>query len=369
MEKAMITIDQAPPAAVTDDALADLAQRLRRTRPVANPWQDQPARGVPSDQLNELLRYWATEYEWRSHEERIRALPWAGYGAGAGSLRFIHQRSDNPAATAIVLLHGWPDSVLRFERVLPLLTDFHVVVPALPGFPFAPAMEKALSAKGIADLVAAAMAGLGYDRYVVSGADIGATIGEIMASDHPGRVAALHLANVAAGHAASGPDRLPPEVREYLAYLGQWRRTEAGFIAEQGSRPGTLIAGLGDSPAGLLAWIAEKLISWSAETAGRPAFTPDELLTWVSAYWFTGTIGSSFSTYVEPAPVPDRVETPTVLSVFASDIIVAPRSYAEVFLNLAAFVEHPRGGHFAAWENPSDYVADLRLAAQLPVEG
>jgi hypothetical protein len=167
----MITIDQAAPAAVTDGALADLAERLRRTRAVANPWRDQPDRGVPSDQLNDLLRYWAAEYDWRGHEERIRALPWAGHGAGAGSLRFIHQRSDNPAATAVVLLHGWPDSVLRFERVLPLLTDFHVVVPALPGFPFAPAMEEALSAEGIADLVATAMAGLGYDRYVVSGAD------------------------------------------------------------------------------------------------------------------------------------------------------------------------------------------------------
>ncbi len=105
---------------------------------------------------------------------------------------------------------------------------------------------------------------------------------------------------------------------------------------------------LGDSPAGLAAWIVEKLQSWSDESA----FTPDDLLTWVSAYWFTGTIGTSFSTYTEPFAIPARVETPTVLSAFPRDIKPAPRSYAEAFVNVVEFIEHDAGGHFAAWEQP-----------------
>jgi hypothetical protein len=128
--------------------------------------------------------------------------------------------------------------------------------------------------------------------------------------------------------------------------------------------PSTLIAALGDSPAGLLAWVGEKLLGWSDGTGG-PAFSADELLTWVTAYWFTGTIGTSFSTYVEPSRLPDRVPVPTVLSAFSHDIIPAPRSYAEAFADVRRFVEHDSGGHLAAWERPDAYVADLRLAAQV----
>jgi pimeloyl-ACP methyl ester carboxylesterase len=218
----------------------------------------------------------------------------------------------------------------------------------------------------IADVVAGAVSELGYDRYTVSGGDVGCDVAEVLAAGHPDRVTALHLTNVSPRHAAAAdPARLPPEAGAYLGRAAQWFRLEGGYITEQSTRPGTLVAGLADSPAGLAAWIAEKLTAWSDDAAA--AFTQDEILTWVTAYWLSGAIGTSFSTYVEPAAIPDRIDTPTVLSVFSRDIKPAPRGYAEAFIDVREFIEHDAGGHFAAWEQSHAYADDLRRAVRLGV--
>jgi pimeloyl-ACP methyl ester carboxylesterase len=361
------TMTDAVPDAATDDAIADLIDRVRRTRRVANPWANDASRGIRAHQLDALLDYWSDGYDWRIHEARIRSLPWTL--TSSGTLRMIHQRSANPAATAVLLLHGWPDSVLRFERVLPLLSDFHVIVPALPGFPFSPPRDPGMSAPQIATRIAEAMRELGYDRYVVSGGDVGGIVAELLAAEHPGRVTALHLTNVATAHAATAdPAKLPADAIEYLGTVGRWRGTDAGFIAEQSTRPSTVIASLGDSPAGLLAWIGEKLLDWSDPRDGDPAFDRDDLLTWVSAYWLTGTIGTSFSTYVMRSRLPSRTPTPTLVSAFARDIIPAPRSFAEQFVDVREFIGHEAGGHFAAWEHPDVYASDLRRATALAAD-
>lgn len=346
----------------------DLRERLRQTRRVATPWRDDATRGIGGAVLDDLIDHWINGYDWSVHERRIAALPWATVGAGDASLRVIHQRSADPGAPVVVLLHGWPDSVLRFERVLPLLTDLHVVVPALPGFPFAaddqrpPLAAPGMSANRIAAIVADALDELGYARYTLSGGDVGGTVAEILAGLHPDRVGALHLTNVAPLRALTAdPATLAPDAAAYLARSAQWFRREGGYIAAQSTRPNTLAVALGDSPAGLAAWIVEKLQAWSDE----PAFTPDELLTWVSAYWVTGTIGTSFATYTEPATLPGRIDAPTVFSVFPHDLKPEPRSYAEAFLNVAEYVEHPAGGHFAAWEQPEAYAADVHRAVKL----
>lgn len=341
----------------------DIQERLQHTRRVTTPWSDDQARGLSGTQLDELLERWANGYDWSVHERRIGEYPWVTVPAGGAELRVIHQRSADPGAPVVVLLHGWPDSVLRFERVLPLLTDLHVVVPALPGFPFAPPLTTpGMSANRIAAILADALDELGYPRYTASGGDVGGTVAEILAAEHPDRVAALHLTNIAPQHAfTADPAKLAPDAAAYLNQAAQWFRTEGGYIAQQSTRPNTLAVALGDSPAGLAAWIVEKLQSWS----DGPAFTPDELLTWVTAYWTTGTIGTSFTTYTEPATLPGRIDTPTVLSVFARDIKPEPRSYAEEFLNIHEYVEHPAGGHFAAWEQPQAYTQDLRRAVKL----
>ncbi|WP_328764932.1 epoxide hydrolase family protein [Streptomyces sp. NBC_00272] len=341
----------------------EMMQRLQRTRRVTTPWSDDETRGISGTHLDELLERWANGYDWGVHERRIGEFPWVTVQAGDTDLRVIHQRSADPGAPVVVLLHGWPDSVLRFERVLPLLADTHVVVPALPGFPFAaPLTSPGMSANRIAGIVADALDELGYSRYTVSGGDVGGTVAELLAAEHPDRVAALHLTNIAPQRALTAdPAKLAPDAAAYLGRSAQWFRTEGAYIAEQSTRPNTLAVALGDSPAGLAAWIVEKLESWSDESA----FTPDELLTWVTAYWVTGTIGTSFTTYVEPVALPDRIDTPTVLSVFPRDTKPEPRSYAEAFLNVCDYVEHRAGGHFAAWEQPEAYADDVRRAVKL----
>jgi pimeloyl-ACP methyl ester carboxylesterase len=281
----------------------ELRDRLRRTRRVTTPWSGDDTRGISGTHLDGL------------HERRISALPWETVRAGETDLRVIHQRSADPGAPVVVLLHGWPDSVLRFERVLPLLADMHVVVPALPGFPFAaPLAAGGMSVNRIAGIVADVLEELGYSRYTVSGGDVGGTVAGILAAEHPDRVAALHLTNVAPLHALTA-DRatLAPGAVAYLDRSAQWFRTEGGYIAEQSTRPNTLAVAPGDSPAGLAAWI----------------------------------------------------DTPTVLSVFPRDIKPEPRSYAEVFLNVHDYAEHRAGGHFAAWEQPESYVGDVHRAVEL----
>ncbi|MEY9855650.1 pimeloyl-ACP methyl ester carboxylesterase [Catenulispora sp. GAS73] len=342
----------------------DLRTRIHDTRRVTTPWSDDKTRGVTAGRLDELLERWADGYDWAVHERRIAEFPWTTVHVGGIDLRVIHQRAAGTEAPVVVLLHGWPDSVLRFERILPLLTDMHVVIPALPGFPFAaPLTEPGMSAARMADVVAQAVSSLGYSRYTLSGGDIGGAVAEIIAAEHPDSVASLHLTNVAPQRALTAdPAKLAPDATAYLARAAQWFRAEGGYIAEQSTRPNTLAVALGDSPAGLAAWLLEKLDSWSDTSA----FTTDELLTWISVYWETGTIGTSFAAYTEPATLPPgRIETPTVFSVFAHDIKPEPRSYAEVFLNVCEYVEHAAGGHFAAWEQPEVYVRDLRRAVEL----
>ncbi|MFG2622978.1 alpha/beta fold hydrolase [Streptomyces sp. NPDC048507] len=328
----------------------------------STPWSDDETRGIGTARLDALLERWAGGSDWGVHERRIAALPWATVQAGGSQTRVIHQRSPDPGAPVVVLLHGWPDSVLRFERVLPLLPDLNVVVPALPGFPFAaPLTEPGMSANRMAEIVADALDELGHSRYTLSGGDVGGTVAEILAAHHPDRVPALHLTNVAPQRAlTANPTRLAPDAAAHLQRAAQWFRTEGGYIAEQATRPNTLAVALGDSPAGLAVWIVEKLEAWS----DQETFTEDELLTWVTAYWVTGTIGTSFATYAVPVTLPERIDTPTVLSVFPHDLKPEPRSYAETLLNIRDYVQHEAGGHFAVWEQPAAYADDLRRAVE-----
>ncbi len=319
-------------------------------------------RGIDADYLATLLNRWRDGYDWRLHEARILSLPWETVSCGDHGLRVVHQRASIEDAPTVLLLHGWPDSILRFERVLPLLRDVNVVVPALPGFPFAPALTKpGMTVKHMAAHVAEAMSSLGYRRYVVSGGDVGADIAEQLAMLQPDCVAALHLTNISPLHAVfADRSKLDADDLAYLDRVAVWQRKEGGYIAEQSTKPHTLAVALADSPAGLAAWLAEKLRDWS-----ETPFPNDDVLTWISAYWFSGTIGTSFAPYIEFVhPVP-YVPTPTVLGVFANDIKVVPRSFASHFVNIQEYVEHPDGGHFAAWEQPDRYVSDLRRALAL----
>jgi pimeloyl-ACP methyl ester carboxylesterase len=358
-----VTPDAAPPP-VEQGVLDDLHARLRRFRRVAVAGDEGWRLGTEPDYLADLVRTWAEDYDWRLHERRIRALPWVR----TGRVRSIHQRAADPGATPVVLLHGWPDSVLRYERVLPLLTDVHVVVPALPGYPFAvPVPGGGMSAAAMAAVVAEAMADLGHERYVVSAGDIGRGVAMALAHGHPDRVASLHLTDVPTNHLlAADPGTLTADERDYSERVERWRLTEGAYLLEQATRPHTLAAALGDSPAGLAAWIVEKLRGWS-DCSGdvESVFPRDDLLTWVTAYWVTGTIGTSFAPYAEPSPPVVRVDVPTVVSQFPHDTVPATRAVAERIFDLRGWREESAGGHFAAWERPHEFAHGVRTALEV----
>ena len=323
------------------------------------------ARGVDGDYLADLLAYWAGVYDWREHEARIRGLPWVV----SGQIRAIHLRAPDAGAVPVLLLHGWPDSILRFERVLPRLSDLHLVVPALPGFPFAaPVARRGMSSPDMAEAVADAMAALGYQRYVVSAGDVGCDVAEALAAAHPDRIAALHLTDVSQYRfLVDPPQDLSDAERAYVAHGHRWQALEGGYMHEQSTKPHTLAVGLGDSPAGLSAWILEKLRSWT-DCGGdvETVFTRDELLTWITAYWVDRAIGTSFTPYAESGETrPARVEIPAVFTLFAKDLVNAPREFAERFFDVRSWSEHPSGGHFAAWERPQEYEAGVRAAVRL----
>jgi pimeloyl-ACP methyl ester carboxylesterase len=360
--------DHAPPV-VDPAALEDLRARLRAYRAVAVPpglgWK----RGVDREHLTDLIAYWAESYDWREHESRIRALPWVVTGNGDTRVRAVHRRAARADAVPVVLLHGWPDSILRFEKVMPLLADLHLIVPALPGFPFAaPVPRGGLSSTDMAEAVAAALSELGYDRYVVSAGDVGCDVAEALAAAYPERVAALHLTDVSQYHfLANLPEDLSDAEHAYVEHGRRWQAAEGGYMHEQSTKPHTLAVGLGDSPAGLAAWIVEKLRSWT-DCGGdlETVFTRDELLTWITAYWVSGAIGTSFTPYAESGAKPAaRIEVPTAFTVFPKDLVNAPREFAARFFDVRSWSDEPAGGHFAAWEQPVQYAAGVRTAVDL----
>lgn len=352
------------PVPVNQEVLDDLKRRLQATRYPALPSDLGWSRGTDPNYLAGLIDYWADRYDWRRHEEWIRALPWER----AGELRLLHQRAADDQAPTVVLLHGWPDSVLRFARVLPLLVDVNVVVPCLPGFPWAePRVQSGMSTTVMARLVGDALHALGYERYVVSGGDIGAGIAERVAAQRPECVGALHLTDIPYTRVASVDEGdLGESEREYIRSVGQWQHAEGAYAHMQSTKPHTAAAGLADSPAGLAAWIVEKLRSWS-DCAGdvEGVFPRDELLTWVTAYWVTDTIGTSFSAYVEPRDPVEPLDVPTAVTLFPLDLAWPPRVLGERFFDIRVWDEKPGGGHFGAWERPEDFVDGVRAAVGL----
>lgn len=353
------------PPVVRAQVLDDLRWRLRNFRLADLPVNEGWSLGVDTAYLNDLLTAWADHYDWRDVEARIRALPWVLAGSRETPVRAVHQRAPTTSAMAVVLLHGWPDSVMRFEKVMPLLADLHVVVPALPGYPFAaPTAHAGMSAAGMATAVAAAMAELGYDHYVVSAGDVGTDVAESMAARHPDRVVGLHLTDLSHRYALTNPPAdLSAAERSYLERVHRWHALEGGYNHQQSTRPNTLAIGLGDSPAGLAAWIVEKLYRWS-DCGGdiETVFTREDVLNWVTAYWVTSAIGTSFAPYARRQPPAGLITVPTSFTMFPGDLVNAPREFAARFFDIRSWVQASGGGHFDAWERPADYVAGVRAA-------
>lgn len=345
--------------------LDDLRRRLDRVRWPDDVTGDDPdwSWGVPPAVLRPLADRWRDGYDWAATQERWNGLE--QLSADVDGLRLHVVRGGARGATPLLLLHGWPDGFLRFERALPLLTDrFDIVVPSVPGYGFSDAATRpGVGPVRVADLFAELMTTLGFGRFGVHGGDIGSTIAEVIAQRHPARVLGLHLGDVPAWHRytidaahASAP------VRAHLEGMNTWFAAEGAYAALQRTKPQTLGYALADSPIGQLAWIAEKLEAWS--DGGLGAYRTDDVLDDVSLYWFTNTAASAARYYRESALHPPdaavRAAVPAGFTIFPRDISPAPREYAELFFDVRRFTVAARGGHFGPWEQPEAWAADIR---------
>lgn len=376
--------EQEPLLAVTDAEVDELRARLRTTRwPI--PWPVEPwTAGTDLDELRRLVTYWATDYDWRAHEAAINALPSHVAEVGDTTVHYLRFDGEGPGALPIVVTHGWPSSFLELVDLAQRLAApsqyggdpadaFTVIVPSLPGFAFSPqrpSLPPRLQTHEVWHRLMRDV--LGFERYAAHGGDLGAGITSRLGEAHPESLIGIHLLAIAAP-ASYDPATVTTEERAYLSEVAAWSEEEGGYQHQQNTRPLTLAPALSDSPAGLLAWLVEKYRAWSDNGGDLSSrFTDDFLLTQASLYWFTNTISTSFRPYYEYAHGLTRrvarVDVPTAIAVFPADLIRPPRTWAERTYNVARYTRMPRGGHFAAHEEPEllarDITAFFRCADQ-----
>lgn len=361
-----------------EQALSDLRARLAATR-----WPDQPddahdwRQGTDLDYLKALVDYWRDSYDWRIRERALNQLQHFTAPVGRIDLHFIHEPGVGPAPLPLLLLHGWPSSVLEFTRILPMLTDparfggdardaFSVVIPSLPGYglSYRPGQPRPDLAQIAAILATLMHQVLGYRRLGVHGGDWGAHIATRLAHSRAELLAGIHL-NMLILPRPSEPTT--EQEREYVIELARWNRDDAGYAIIQGTRPQTLAYGLSDSPVGLAAWLVEKYREWSdCDGDLERRFDKDALLDIITWYWVTGCINSSFGLYHSlrqgstALPKGARVEVPTGHARFPAGSIHAPRSLAERTYDIRHWTVMTAGGHFPAWEEPEALAADIR---------
>jgi len=365
------------------EILSDLRRRIHNTR-----WPDSapgPAwdQGTDLDYLRRLLAYWADEFDWRAQERALNAHAQFHGELEGVRIHFVHARAKHGDGIPLILTHGWPSTFLEMLPLVPFLTDpgahgiegpaFDVVIPSLPGYGFSDRPARTgVNYQHVAGLWHRLMRGLGYERYGAQGGDFGAGIATFMAMNDPTRVIGVHLSNLEI-RPYTGPAARPlsPAEQTYLERNEAFWQAEYGYKAIQSTKPQTLGYGLNDSPAGLAAWILEKWRSW-ADSAGDldRRFSRDFLLTMVTIYWVTQSITSSMRDYFDndnarfrvTSGAQDFVDVPTGIAVFAHTFVdegTPPRQWAERLYNVRRWTTMPRGGHFAAAEEPELLARDI----------
>lgn len=369
---------------VDQKVLDDLQRRLAATRLPRSPEQPNWEDGTDLSYLAELVAHWRDRFDWRAQEAELNRFTQFRQEVGGTQLHFIHEKGRGPASFPLLLAHGWPDSFWRFTKLIPLLTDpashggeaadaFDVVVPSLPGYGFSDRLPSSTEFT-FGSLFHRLMADLGYDRYGAHGGDIGSSVCEQMARSHADRLVGIHLTDVPVQHAQTPPEDLSAAERRYIAQVQKFREQGGGYMHIQGTKPWTPAAALNDSPAGLAAWIVEKFYDWS-DCGGdiESRYSKDDLLTNVTLYWVTQTIGTSFLAYrdfTKPGALRQGVEAakewlgkkrvPAGFALFPKDIAQPPREWAARFFDVAHWTEMPAGGHFAAFEEPERLAEDIR---------
>ena len=370
--------------AVPDTAIDDLRQRLARAR-----WPDEPplqpwSTGTSSAYLRELTDWWQRHYDWRQTEAALNSLPQYRVMIDDVDLHFLQimgkGMAGGPAPMPLLLSHGWPGSVLEFLKLIPLLTDpaahggdprdaFTVIAPSLPGYTlsFQPGQRRFGLPEMSAILHRLMTEVLGYRRYGAQGGDWGSFITARLAATEPASLIGIHLNMLPISRDLARYEGDDPALQQFRAELATFLSEETGYQAIQGTRPQTLAFALADSPLGLAAWLVEKFQRWT-DCDGHPenALSREEMVGDIALYWFTNCIGSSFWPYYarahSPWPIPDsrRIEVAAGYAAFPKEILRPPRIAAERVFDLRRWTDMPRGGHFAALEQPEALADEIR---------
>jgi pimeloyl-ACP methyl ester carboxylesterase len=373
---------------IEQSVLNDLKDRIADTR-----WTDEFedsgwSFGTNLGYMKELAEYWQNKFDWKKQEAYLNSFPQFKTTVDGIGLHYIHQKGEGENSIPLLLTHGWPDSFVRFLKIIPLLTktdknglSFDVIIPSIPGQGFSdiPA-EPGMNVKRIAKLFTNLMTDeLGYEKFVAHGGDLGSVITEQIALYHPGSLLGIHITDIPYGHILTlPPDKLDTSEKKYLEAVTKWQMTEGAYNMIQSTKPQTLAYGLNDSPVGLAAWIVEKFHTWSDSHGDiERCFTKDELLTNITIYWVTQTINSSFRNYNEAMKdmiqtmynplnklnpfdkTGDKTEVPAAVAKFRTDLLPS-KDFANRFFNVQQWTEMPKGGHFAPMEQPDLLAEDIR---------
>ncbi len=365
---------------ISDKSLEDLAYRLSNTR-----WPNQLKntnweRGTKKDELQSIVDYWKNNYDWREQEKDLNSFSQFQCNIDGVDIHFIYEKGKGTNPIPIILTHGWPDSFLRYKKVIKTLSDpassggnpndsFDVIVPSIPGFGFSSGPEySGYNNSRVSELWVKLMTEkLGYTKFAAAGGDMGSGITRYMALNHPELFIGIHLTDIGIIRPLlmeNDESKLSAIEIAYKKTARQWIAQEGGYMSIQSTKPQTLAYGLSDSPVGVAAWILEKFYSWS-DCKGNleNIFSKDELLTNVMIYWLTNTIGSTANMYYENThslPPMDKINVPTGLALFHGDVLLPPKEWAEKNLNIIHWAEIPRGGHFTAMEEPTLFTEDIR---------
>ena len=374
---------------ISDVAIEDLQRRLAATRMPDQITDTTWEYGTDSSYLAELISYWQNDFDWKKQESELNQFDQFKTEIDGLAMHFIHQRSENPDAIPLMMVHGWPGSVSEFSKVVGPLTDpvshggdiadsYHVIAPSLPGFGFSERpSEPGYSPEKMAHILAGLMQRLGYEQYAIAGGDWGAIINRHLANNYPERLIGLHSNMVLAGPPADAAHRddVPEAISSLRTARTAYMLNEVGYQRIQGTKPQSLGYGLNDSPAGLAAWIVEKFHGWSDMPQGADGdlddyFTKDELLTNIAIYWFTETITSSARIYYENSKTPvakpiEYIDVPTGVALYPAEIFITPRSWVAAAYDLRHYSLMEKGGHFAALEQTESYLNELNTFFRL----